>query len=291
MRKRKRIEKVLLYSLLICLFLYLVFPFVWTFLSSIKPGRELYTYHLRLVPQHPTFDRYVSIFTGREEVLGQVGVGETIKSFRYGMLNSLLVSISVSLICLVLGSLAAYAFARLKFRGSTSIFLLIMILRLIPVVVLIIPLFLIVGGLNLLDTKTSLMFVYSSFWLPLIILIMKSFFEKMPSELEDSAMMDGCGRIGVLFRIVLPLSIPGLIAALFIAFISTWQEFFLALVVTSSLNSKTLPVIMAEFFGRQGMDYGMLSTGAIIAVLPLVIIALIAQKYIVKGLTMGAVKG
>ncbi len=291
MRKIGIIEKVLLYSLLVCLLVYLIFPFFWTFLSSIKPGTELYTRYLHLVPQNPTFQRYLAIFTGKEEVLGQVGAGETIKSFRSGMFNTLFISIILVLICSGLGSLAAYAFARLKFRGSVGIFLLIMFLRLVPVVVLVIPLFLIIQDLNLFDTKTALIFVYSAFWLPLVILIMKSFFETIPPELEESAMIDGCGRIGALIRIVLPLSLPGLTVTMLLVFISSWQEFIFALVVTSSSNSKTLPVAMAEFFGRQGMDYGMLSTGAILAVIPVVMIALVAQKYFIKGLTVGAVKG
>jgi len=158
-------------------------------------------------------------------------------------------------------------------------------------VALVIPLYLILQSFNLIDTRSGLTLVYSSFTLPLVFLIMKAFFETIPPELEDAARIDGCGELGVLFRVILPLSAPGLVAAGLLAFIMAYQEFLFALVCTTSLNSKTIPTIMAEFFGRHGMDYGMLSTGAILGLIPPLIIALLAQKYIIEGLIMGAVKG
>jgi len=285
----RKVKKALLYCLLVCVLFWLIFPLFWTFLSSITIDKEQYTYYFRF-PQHVTFDRYLSLLTGTEKLLGKSGSGETLKAFRYGMFNSVFVSIVVTLICLVIGTMAAYAFTRLKFWAKNVTFSFIVGLRMVPAMMLIIPFFLMVNAFNLLDTKTALIGIYSSFTLPLIILIMKNFFEKIPLELEESAKIDGCGTMGILIRIVLPISLPGLTSALMIAFITAWSEFALALVVTNSLNSKTLPVIIAEFVGRQGMDYGMLSTGAIISSIPILVIALIAQKYIVEGLTMGGVK-
>ncbi len=141
------------------------------------------------------------------------------------------------------------------------------------------------------DTKLGLITVYITFTLPIIVWIMAGFFETIPIEIEDAARIDGCSSLGIIFKIILPLSVPAIAASGLIAFVGSWQEFLFALVFTSSANSKTLPVVMAEFFGRQGMDLGMASTGAILATIPIVILAFIGQKYIIKGLTMGSIKG
>jgi multiple sugar transport system permease protein len=257
----------------------------------------LYTYIPSLFVEHVTFDRYLAIFTGREEYIaspGQIVGGETLRSFRYGLFNSLIVSSMVTIICLLIGALAAYPYSqsiKFKFRGSKILFALMMFFRTIPVAVLVIPLYLLIRNLGLYDTKFGLILMYTSFSLPLIFLLMKSFFDTIPSEIIDAARIDGCNEANIFFKILLPLSTPGLVASGLLAFIMAYQEFLFALVCTSSLNSKTISVVMAEFFGRQGMDYGMLSTGAILGVIPTLIIALVAQKYIIAGLTMGAKKG
>lgn len=286
----RNIRKVLMYFLLVGIALYLLTPFIWTFVSSIKLGSEMTTYTPVWIPRYPTFNRYLGIFTGEETLMpagGQVVGGETLRAFKYGLINSLIVAGSVTLICLSLGSFAAYSFARLKSRGRNFIFSFIISLRLIPLLLLLIPMYIIMQSFHLLDTIYGLILVYCSFILPLTIWLMKTYFEGLPIELEDAARIDGCSRAGVLFRIVLPLSTPGLVATGLLAFTMAYAEFMFALVLTSSLSSKTLPVVMGEFFGRHGMDYGMVCTGAILASIPLIIIALVGQKYIVKGLTMG----
>jgi multiple sugar transport system permease protein len=247
--------------------------------------------------QNATFARYLAIFTGKEEYMaspGQIVSGETIRAFKYGLLNSLIISSIVTIVCLFIGALAAYPYSqstKLEFKGSKILFTLMMFFRTIPAAVLVIPLYLLIRNLNLYDTKFGLILMYTSFSLPFIFLLMKSFFDTMPSEIIEAARIDGCGELGVFIRILLPLSTPGLVASGLLAFIMAYQEFLFALVCTSSLNSKTISMVMAEFFGRQGMDYGMLTTGAILGIIPPLIIAVVAQKYIIAGLTMGAKKG
>jgi multiple sugar transport system permease protein len=287
------IRKMLYYILLIFIAIWITFPFIWTFLSSIKSGTELYTRSLVLIPEKPDFSRYLGIITGEEKIMaspGQIVGGETLRAFKWGMINSLIVSGFTTLICLIVGSFAAYSFARLKYKGRNLLFSFTAVLRFLPVALLIIPLYLLLRYFSLLDTLLGLIFIYTSFTLPLVIWIMKTFFESLPTELEDAARIDGCGEIGILFRIILPLSLPGLTAAGLLAFIMAYQEFLFALVCTTSLNSKTLPLIMAEFFGRHGMDYGMVCTGAILGILPPFLLALFSQKYIIQGLLAGAIK-
>jgi len=161
----------------------------------------------------------------------------------------------------------------------------------IPVVALIIPLYILMNKIGLLNTKLSLILAYSSFTLPFVIWVMRGYFETIPVNLEDAAAIDGCSPLGILLRIALPLSAPGLVATGIFAFLTAWNEFFMALVFTSSYASKTVPVLISEFGGRYSIDYGLMGAATVIASVFPVSLALIFQKYIVRGLTSGAVKG
>ena len=168
---RRIMMRVLLYLLLVGIGLYIAIPFVWTFLSSVRYARELYAYIPTWIPRPLTFHRYIAIFTGREALQaspGQIVGTETLRAFRTGLWNSMLVSTGVTLICLIAGSLAAYAFARLNFKGRDKIFAVFVMLRFLPVLVLVIPLYIMMQQLGLLDTKVSLLLAYCSFTLPLV---------------------------------------------------------------------------------------------------------------------------
>jgi multiple sugar transport system permease protein len=218
------------------------------------------------------------------------------RTFKITLLNSLIVSSSVTIIALIIGSLAAYALVRLKFPFQNTILIGILATRMIPEVSLVIPLYILASRVrifngSLLNTPYILIITYLSFALPFAIWLMSSFFQTIPVELEDAARIDGCTRIQTLWRIIMPISAPGLVSTGLFVFLTAWDEFFFALIFTSTVAAKTVPVAIAEFSGRYVVDVGGMMTGGVLAAIPPVLLSLIFQRYIVSGLTAGAVKG
>lgn len=282
--KLLRAYKVLIYILVIIIFIFIVAPFSWLIISSISPKAELLSVPPHWIPHTPTLKSYKAIFFGGARTT------RTARYFKNSLINSIIVAGSVTILCLAIGSMASYAFTRLKFRGRQSLLLLILTTQMIPAVAIIIPLYIVMMNLHLLDTHLGLFITYSSFILPLMIWIMMGYFQAIPTDIEDAAKIDGCSRMGTLIRVVLPLAAPGLAASGIFAFIIAWNEFFLALILTS-INAKTLPVLVSEFSTKFGADYVMMSTGGVLASIPPIVLALTFQKFIIKGLTGGAVKG
>lgn len=161
----------------------------------------------------------------------------------------------------------------------------------LPPIALVIPLYQIMSGLDLLDTRIALIIIYSSFVTPFVIWIMRGYIEGISPELDDAARVDGCSRLGALVRVILPVSAPGLISTGLLAFLLSWDEFFYALVMTQTNAAKTVPVALNDFIGRHGIDFGMLAAGGVLAAIPPVVIAVVFQRYLVAGLTAGGVKG
>ena len=259
----------------------LLAPLIWLLISSVADLKDLLKIPLQWIPENISFERYSKI------LFSQGSESE----FRKTMMNSFVVASAVTIICVSIGSLSAYAFSRLKFPGKDKILFVLLFSYMLPPVAIIIPIYQIFSRYNLLDTKTALILVYSAIITPFVIWIMRTYFDSIPRDLEDSAKIDGCTYLGMLFRIMIPLSAPGIVATLLLAFLMSWEEFFMALIMTSSVASKTIPISIAEFSGRHSIDFGMMATGGILAAIPPVIIALIFQKYIVGGLLSGAVKG
>jgi multiple sugar transport system permease protein len=187
--------------------------------------------------------------------------------------------------------MATYSFSRLRFRGRKPLFYSVLAMQMLPPVALIIPIYMIVLQLRLIDKKLSLVIVYLSFILPFVIWILKGYIDSIPVEMEEAARIDGCGRLRSFVYVMLPMASSGLAATTIFAFILSWNEFFYALLLTTTLASKTLPFVITEFSSKFGVDYIMTSTGGVLASLPPVLLALIFQKYIISGLTAGAVKG
>jgi multiple sugar transport system permease protein len=207
------------------------------------------------------------------------------------MLNSIYVAAFVTLICVALGVLAAYAFSRLRFPGKEKVLFVLLFSYMLPPIAVIIPLYQMFSNFRMLDTREALILVYSAILVPFVIWMMRTYFDTIPRDLEDAAKIDGCTHLQILFRVILPLSLPGIVATLLFAFLMSWEEFFIALILTSTPESKTIPVAIAEFSGRHSIDFGMMATGGVLASLPPVFIALFFQKYIIGGLLSGAVKG
>jgi multiple sugar transport system permease protein len=212
-------------------------------------------------------------------------------NFRQAMVNSLIVATFTTLISLIVGTLGGYAFARLKFRlRRTSLFTFLTIYML-PPIALVIPLYLALAALGLLDTKTGLVITYCSIVTPFCLWTMSNYFLSMPPDLEEAARVDGCTRVGALVRVILPLARPGVLTTAMFGFLLAWDEFLYSLIFTSTSNAKTIPVAIAEFTGKFSSDFGLIAAGGVLASLPPLLLALAFQRYIVGGLTSGAVKG
>ncbi len=258
-------------------------PFAWLAIASLTSPVELLQVPLRWIPHQLSFSRYEQIFSAH---------GENIfANFRAALVNSVIVASSTVAISMTIGVFGAYAFARLRFRGARATLLLFLSTYMVPPIALVIPMYLIMVKLHLLDTRLGLIVVYCSFATPFVLWIMGNYFQTIPRELEDAARVDGCTRIGALFRVILPLARPGLLSTTLFAFLIAWDEFLYALVFTSTNASKTIPVAIAEFTGRFTTDFGLQAAGGILAALPPVLIAVAFQRYIVGGLSAGAVKG
>jgi multiple sugar transport system permease protein len=207
------------------------------------------------------------------------------------MANSLIVATATVLIALAVSIFGAYAFARLRFRGRQVTLLLFLGAYMLPQIALLIPLYFILNQLGLLDSRRGLILVDLALVVPFTLWILSNYFLTVPEDLEDAARVDGCSRMGALWRIVLPSARPGIITSVMFAFFLAWDEFLYALIFSSTYASKTLPVAIAEFSGRYTTDFGLVAAGGLVAALPPVLLALFFQRQIVSGMSAGAVKG
>lgn len=215
------------------------------------------------------------------------------RGFGNYFLTSLIVSLSSTFLALALGTFAAYALARfrLPYKLGSRLSMWILSTRMFPPIVTAVPLFLFMRDLQLLDTKFSLIIVYTAFNLPFVVWMMRGFFLELPKELEEAAMVDGDSRLGALFRVILPLVTPGLAATAVFCLIITWNELLFALVLTQTDNAMTLPIGIAGRVTQYEIKWGVMSAAGIVAMLPILIFAMAVQKYLVRGLSLGAVKG
>jgi multiple sugar transport system permease protein len=258
-------------------------PVSYMVLASITPQRVLITTPLRWIPDTFDFSRYATILQG-----GSDSVGAT---FRAAMVNSTVVALGTVAISMVVGILGAYAFARLRFRFRRAVLVLFLATYMLPQIALLIPLYLILNSLGLLNTTTGLIFVDCALVIPFVLWILSNYFMTIPEELEEAARIDGTNRMGALWYVVLPAARPGIFAAIMFAFLLAWDEFMYALIFTSSDAAKTLPVAISEFAGRYTTDFGLVAAGGILAALPPLVVAIIFQRYVVSGMAAGAVKG
>jgi multiple sugar transport system permease protein len=275
------------YTLVFLLVFAMLAPFVWMIISSISPVTELAQRPPNWLPENPTLHRYQALLSGTT-----VGSGMPIAAARFvnALNNSLIIASLTTLVCIFAGTTAAYALVRLPVPGKNHFLFGMLSAQMLPVIVIIIPLYLLMQTLGLYDRWYGMVILYSGFMLPTVIWIMHGYFQTLPEELEEAAMIDGASRLGALIRIVLPISGPGLVAITAFAFLYTWNEFFMALIFTAS-RAKTITVIVTEFSTQAGIDYGLMMTGGVIGSMPPLLLALLLQRYIVAGLTSGAVKG
>ncbi|MBO1078439.1 carbohydrate ABC transporter permease [Roseomonas haemaphysalidis] len=254
-----------------------VLPFLWVVVSSFKTLEELYSLPLHLLPQHATLANYVN-------VLYQSNIP------RY-FLNSTIVSLGSTAIGLVFAIPAAYGLARFRFKGNGLLQSFILICHLLPTAALIIPLYVMFGYLRLLNSYVGLILAYLILTLPLSIWMLTGYFRSIPAELEEAAVIDGASRLTVLLRIMLPLSLPGVVVIVLYAFVATWNEFIFALSFASDPSVKTLPIGVAEFTTSTDTDWGAIMAASVIMTLPVAFVFFALQRLFVGGLLAGAVKG
>lgn len=254
----------------------ILFPFFWMIVSSFKPSSELLSRNIEFISSQMTGINYKKIF--------EVG-------FLRNILNSILVCTTATIVCVgFIASPAAYAISRCKFPRKGSIMSMIGFTQMFPWIVLVTPVFMIFWALHFTNSYVGLIIVYIAITAPFSIYMLVAYFETIPKELDNAAAIDGCSKLGIIFRIALPISLPGLVATATYIFALTWSEFLFALTLMVQSEKKTVPVGIADFFGQYSADWGKVMAASVVAAIPTVIFFTIMQRYLIKGLVAGSVK-
>jgi multiple sugar transport system permease protein len=255
----------------------MVFPLYWITITSLKPQKDIFTYPIRYWPERISFENYESIFR--------------ISKFHIYIGNSLMISIVASLIVIVIAVFSAYVMARYRFRGHGQIMLGFFATQMLPGFISLSSLYMMMSSMNLINNRFSLILMYTVIMIPFSTILLRGFFQRIPSSLEEAAMMDGCSRISALFRVIIPVMLPGIASTFIFAFVQNWNELFLAVMFIDDEPLKTLPVEMNSFVQKFDVDWGAMSAGTVLSVIPTVVLFAVAQRFIVEGLTQGAEKG
>lgn len=270
----KLLVKVVFLSLFL---IFTVFPLYWIFVTSLKPSNEMFTFPIQYWPENVTFENYINIIK--------------ISNFDVYIMNSLILSLVSGIISLIIATLGGYVLARFEFKGKTQVIFAFFITQMIPLFIGLAPLYLLMSKLELINRLPSLMLMYTVMMVPFCTVMMKGFFERIPSSLEEAAMIDGCSRITALYKVIIPVMLPGLAATFIFAFVQCWNELFLAVMFIDKEEAKTIPVAMNSFITKFDIDWGSMSAATVLSVIPTLLLFAFAQKYIVEGMTQGSIKG
>lgn len=289
--KKRTLNLILLNLLALLLLIFIVAPFLWVAIASFQGEVELLSRPPHLIPQNPTLDNYNYVFTGKipeaYEVKGQVRsrISEDARKIAPALKNSFIVAGTIMLINLLIATPAAYTFARMSFRGKKPAYNFILASRLLPAMAIAIPYFIILQTLKLMDTYTGLILVHLVLTLPFTIWFLSLYIANIPREMEDAGMVDGCTPFQALVRIVVPMMIPGLIAAAAFAFMTSYNEFLFARFITQSIDTQTGPVIIASIAGNPDVSYTLISVCITLGLIPPLILAIVMRKYLTEGLS------
>jgi len=270
-------KRILTYVLLILATVLLVFPFIWMVSTSLKSSAEIFAEVPKWFPNDPTLNNYRTLFQ-------ETGFLQYFK-------NSVIVAVTTTIVTLFVAIFFSYGLSRFRFRGRALFLNSLLVSQMFPLVLLIIPIFAIFIKLNLIDSYLSLILAYCTFAVPFATLMMKSYFDGIPKDMEEAAFIDGCTPVSAIFRVVIPLSAPGIAAVGLFSFILSWQEFIFALTLTNSDNMRTLPVGISLMVGNREVLWGQLMAASTMVTAPVVIVFIYFQKYLISGMTMGGVKG
>jgi multiple sugar transport system permease protein len=276
-RRRPLGATIRLYTVLGIYLLVTTFPFYYMLLTSLRIPKDVYRREAMLLPDSLTLANYLTVINN--------------SGMRIWVSNSIFVAFISTLISVAISVLAAYALARLKFFGAQTMARSVLFTYLVPGSLLFIPLFLIMSNLGLLNTLWSLVISYQTFNVPFCTWMLLGYFRTIPEELEDAARIDGCTRMGVLTRIVLPLAGPGIVTAFIFGFTNSWNEFLLAVVMAQRTELRTIPAGLYSFQVGDVLLWGQLMAAALLATLPVIILFMLVQRFVVQGLTVGSVKG
>lgn len=274
MRNRKSV--IFFYLPLTLIMIFILFPFLWALINSFKRTTEIFDASFSIFPRIPTISSYVSLFN-------ETGLFK-------GMKNSLVVASVTAFINMIVSTMSAYAFTRYRFKGSKNILKLILIIYILPQVIFVPPLFVIMRTLDVLQTLWSVIIACCTFTLPFSIWLMTGFMSQIPFELEESAKVDGCNRFTAFFHILLPIIKPGLTATLTYIFINGFNEYLFGAMFTNN-ETRTLSVELASFIGQFEIRWDLVTSGIVVAVIPVILLFSLVQKNFISGLTAGAVKG
>lgn len=261
---------------MLAIVLFALGPYLWMLLTSLKNESTLFAPDRTFLPTLVTLENYVRLFQ-KTTFLSNLG-------------HSLIVSSGTMLLGLSVSITAAYAFSRFRFAGRRALMLQFLLVNMFPIVLLIIPLFIIMKGLGLLDTHLGLILAHSTFSIPFATWMMISYFDAIPRSLDEAALVDGCSPLGAMFRVVLPLTVPGIIATGIYIFITSWNEYLYASILAGQ-NVRTLTVAIQTLVGEYEIAWGLLTAGGVMGALPVTLLFMLIQKRLVAGMTQGAVKG
>lgn len=272
------LTRTLQYLALVCYLAFLAFPLLWMLSTSFASAQDLVELHPGLIPDAPTLSNYVDAFT--EQDLAR------------SALNSLIVAVASSAITVLLAVPGAYALVRLRSRLTKPVMAWVLVSQLFPFILVVIPIFMILSNVELVDTRTGLILIYVVWIMPFALWMLQGYVRELPAELEEAASLDGAGQVQILRTIVFPLLLPGIIATTLFAFITAWNEFFFALVLIKSPELETLPLTLARFVGLEGVSrLGPLAAGSLLATLPSLAFFAFIQRGLTGGLLSGATKG
>ena len=269
--------RIISYLFLAVIAVFAIFPFYWMLINSLKPSDEVFAIPPTYFPSEINVESYTNLFASTS-------------MFPRNMLNSLIVATCTALLATLVATMAGYSFSKFRFPGNRPLSYSLFLTPMFPVAAILVPLFIIFQRLGLYNTLGALIVAGMAFSVPVAIWLMIGFFDAIPSELIDAALIDGASQIGVLFRIILPISVNGIVATTMYIFISAWSELLFAVTFTSSRELATLPVALSNFTGQYGTDWTGMMAASVLTALPVAIIFLILQRYFVQGITAGAVK-
>ncbi len=270
-------ERTLIYAVIAIYLFITLAPLMWVLSTSFKPNEEAISFPPKFLPERPTLDNYLFVLTDPKLVLS--------------LFNSFMVSLASTGLSVAVCALGGYAFARFEFKGKSLLMTTILGLFMIPLVINIIPLYIMLANVGLLNSLVGLVLTFQIIIIPLNIFLLKNYFETIPKELEEAALIDGCSKIRAFWHIIVPISLPGFVIAAILSFRFSWNEFVLPIVLSNKPDVMVFQVALYQFISLYRIDWGFLTAGINIALIPIVVLMLIFQKRMIKGMTLGAVRG